>query len=165
MLRARLGLGAALLGFLILLTELGFGVYAIVWRHLLAQALMRSGLSVAVSTDSAIDKYLLDSLLACAGISAGIVLYRAIQGRSSWTWNVAALSPVISIIVIGLPPVSHSQITGRGTLTLSWMAPKCGVTGELPSPSGFGSLCMWRLLPSPWVWFWRCPAGAQEGRP
>ena len=35
----------------------------------------------------------------------------------------AALLPLLAILVIGLPPVSHPQTGGRGELTPPWLSP------------------------------------------
>lgn len=77
MLRARLRLGAAIIGFLVVLAEFGCALYSIIDAHLRMQALLRSGFipsfPVPVSPEA---KYLPDLLLGLASLTGGLVLYK-----------------------------------------------------------------------------------------
>ena len=125
MLRARLRLGAALVGFLIVLTELGFALYCEVSFHRLLDA-PRTGI-VALSPQPSLYEqivlHLPNALLALASLIGGVVLYRAIRGRSDWSWNLAVLAPVAAFLVIWKPSVTHVQLVHVDDLIRPWVAP------------------------------------------
>lgn len=113
MLRARVRLGAALTGFLIVLIELGFAVYVLVWQ-------LHSPLILAIYV-SPIEIYLPLSLLALASLIGGVALIRVLRGRSHRSLYVAALLPVAVFLSIYSPPMSLDQLARVSTLP--WVAP------------------------------------------
>jgi hypothetical protein len=123
MLRAKLGLEAALLGFWLLLMEFGFALYGEFSFHRLANSTHMLVFSAGWSLPERVIFHLPVALLALASLICGIAVYRAIQGGPSWIGYVAALSPLAAFLVIYKPPVSHSQFILVKEALLPWAAP------------------------------------------
>ncbi len=117
MLRARLGLGAALLGFWIVLMELGFTAYGFIWIYRLIH-----NPAVFIGLIPTVALYLPGFILALGCLLGGVALYQAVRGRSHWSWYAAALAPVVAILVIYRPGLGISGFDGFHA-TVPWMAP------------------------------------------
>lgn len=124
MLRARLGMEAALLGFWLLLMEFGFALYGEFSFHRLANSTHMLVFSVGRSSPERVIVHLPVALLAMASLICAVAVSRSIQGRPSWVGYVAALSPLAAFLVIYKPPVSHYQfIFHVKEVVLPWAAP------------------------------------------
>ncbi len=126
MLRAKLRLSAALLGFLVVVTELGLALYSEVSFHRLVNPPKNalSTFSAPLSLPERVVFHLPAALLAMASLIGGVALYRAIRGRSRWSWHAAALTPVAALLVICKPSVTDalSPLHVKDAV-LPWAAP------------------------------------------
>jgi hypothetical protein len=122
MLRARLELTAALLGFLILLTEFGCALYCVVSTHRGPRFPSGSISLGPLSRSMNVGFHYPTALLGLACLIGGVVLYRAFRGRWTWSGNLAALSPLAAFLVSYRPPVSV-DIYLSDMLTLPYGAP------------------------------------------
>jgi hypothetical protein len=117
MLRARLGLGAALLGFWILVAELGFTAYSFISIY----RLIHNPFLFIVHIP-AIALYLPGSILALGSLLGGVALGLGVRGHTHWSWYAATLTPIIALLAIYRPSLGAS---GFNTFqaTVPWMAP------------------------------------------
>lgn len=116
MLRARLELTAAFVGFSILPVEFGFTAYATLSTY----RAFRDPASLALrGYIPPVNQYLPILLLALATLIGGVALYRAVsRQRTHWTSYAAALSPLVAFLV-AYRPLLH----GIYSTTLPWLAP------------------------------------------
>lgn len=122
MLRARLRLGAILVGFLVVLGELGCAIYSEV--SLQGFRAQQSAFVVPPPFPERVVAHLPTALLALAGVLGAVVVYRAIRGRSHWSWFAAALAPVASLLVIYRPSVTWALLPLHTRVAvLPWAAP------------------------------------------
>lgn len=123
-LRTRLKLAAAFAGFAVVVTELDFALHSIVSFYELEHP-HNVGFVILLPRPSLAERlvfYLPAVLLALAGFLGGVALYRAIQGRSRWSWYAAALAPVVALLLVYKPPLSHAQLLHVSDAVLPWAA-------------------------------------------
>lgn len=122
MLRSRLRLGAALVGFLVVLGELGCAIYSEVSLHGFQAG--SDVLFLSLSFPEQVVRHLPTGLLALASVIGAVVVYRAFRGRSHWSWFAAALAPVAALLVIYRPSVTHALWPLHvNDAVLPWAAP------------------------------------------
>ena len=118
LLRSRLGLSAALVGFVLIVTEFGFAVYGLIWTYQWMHAPLTD-----LGYVSPVRIYLPASLLTLASLIIGFALYRAVRGRSRRSWHAAGLAPLAAFLLIYRPPMSLGQMAHGINSTLPWVAP------------------------------------------
>ena len=118
LLRSRLGLSAALVGFVLIVTEFGFAVYGLIWTYHWMHAPLTD-----LGYVSPVRIYLPASLLTLASLIIGFALYRAVRGRSRRSWHAAGLAALAAFLLIYRPPMSLGQMARGINSTLPWVAP------------------------------------------
>jgi hypothetical protein len=120
--RARIRLGAALVGFLVAVTELSLALYSEV--SFPGTRAQQSTFVPSSPLPERVVFHLPAALLALASVVGGVALYCAIRGRSRWSWYAAALAPVAALLVIHKPPVTHGLLPLYvKDAVLPWAAP------------------------------------------
>lgn len=117
MLRRRLALDAALLGFWILVTELGLTAYAFIWMYRLIHNPL-----VFIGHIPTIALYLPGSLLALGCLLGGVALGLGVRGHMHWSWYAATLAPAVALLAIYRPLLGSSDFDGF-EVTVPWLAP------------------------------------------
>jgi hypothetical protein len=121
--RARLKLGAALVGFLVLVTEFLLALDGVVsFGGGNPRVTPLPPAFLLPSPGARIVFYLPAILLGLASLLGGVALHRTARGRSRWSWYVAALAPVVAFLALYKPPISHAQLPLVGYANLPWVA-------------------------------------------
>ena len=120
-LRSRLGLGAAFIGFAIIVTELDFALRSAASLHWWTNSQHPIFNLPAVRPLSERMVYYLPAiLLALASVFGCIALYRSVQRRAHWSWYAASLAPVLALLFIYHPPLTHAQVLHVSEAVLPW---------------------------------------------
>jgi hypothetical protein len=120
MTRARVRLGAASIGFCLILVELGFAAYSAAW---VLGPPPPNVLGTTYSDHPSWAALIPSMLLLLASVTGGITLYRAIaRGRSRWTWYVAALAPTAAVLAAYRPQLGVFKLRVEES-GLPWASP------------------------------------------